>query len=33
VLDIKPYLLEFPPADPVRQPSWTTRLMREYYKA
>lgn len=33
VLDIKPYMVEFAPVDPVRQPSWTTRLMREYYKA
>lgn len=33
VLDIKPYLVEFAPADPVRQPAWASRLMREYYKA
>ena len=33
VLDIKPYLIEFAPTDPVRQPAWTTRLMREYYKS
>lgn len=33
VLDIKPYLVEFKPSDPVRQPAWTTRLMRDYYKA
>ncbi|MEV4012137.1 SAM-dependent methyltransferase [Nonomuraea angiospora] len=33
VLDIKPYLVEFAPTDPVRQPAWASRLMREYYKA
>ncbi len=33
VLDIKPYLVEFAPTDPVRQPAWATHLMREYYKA
>jgi tRNA-Thr(GGU) m(6)t(6)A37 methyltransferase TsaA len=33
VLDIKPYLVEFGPSAPVRQPAWATRLMREYYKA
>ncbi|MFG6191351.1 SAM-dependent methyltransferase [Nonomuraea sp. JJY05] len=33
VLDIKPYLVEFAPTDPVRQPAWATRLMRRYYKA
>ncbi|MGW6496082.1 SAM-dependent methyltransferase [Nonomuraea angiospora] len=32
VLDIKPYLVEFAPTDPVRQPAWASRLMREYYK-
>ncbi|MFG3437038.1 SAM-dependent methyltransferase [Nonomuraea sp. NPDC047897] len=31
VLDIKPYLVEFAPLDPVRQPGWATRLMKEYY--
>jgi tRNA-Thr(GGU) m(6)t(6)A37 methyltransferase TsaA len=33
VLDIKPYLVEFAPTDPVQQPTWATRLMDEYYKA
>ncbi|GII81882.1 tRNA (N6-threonylcarbamoyladenosine(37)-N6)-methyltransferase TrmO [Sphaerisporangium rufum] len=33
VLDIKPYLVEFAPAEPVRQPAWATRLMRGYYRA
>jgi tRNA (Thr-GGU) A37 N-methylase len=32
VLDIKPYLAEFAPTEPVRQPAWATRLLREYYK-
>lgn len=31
VLDIKPYLAEFGPRDPVTQPAWATRLMSRYY--
>lgn len=33
VLDIKPYLVEFAPTDPVHQPAWATCLMREYYRS
>src|SRR3984957_19140643 len=32
VLDVKPYMREFEPAgDDIRQPSWSTELMRGYY--
>jgi tRNA (adenine37-N6)-methyltransferase len=32
VLDVKPYMAEFePPAGAVRQPGWSTALMRGYY--
>lgn len=31
VLDIKPVIREFEPRGAVRQPSWATELMREYY--
>jgi tRNA-Thr(GGU) m(6)t(6)A37 methyltransferase TsaA len=31
VLDIKPYLREFAPRTPVRQPDWASELMRAYY--
>ena len=31
VLDIKPYLEEFGPRGPVRQPRWTRELMQGYY--
>jgi tRNA (adenine37-N6)-methyltransferase len=32
VLDVKPYMAEFePPTDAVRQPGWSTELMRGYY--
>ncbi|WP_230210320.1 SAM-dependent methyltransferase [Streptomyces kaniharaensis] len=33
VLDIKPYLAEFGPRGEVRQPAWSTELMRDYYDA
>jgi tRNA (adenine37-N6)-methyltransferase len=33
VLDIKPYLREFGPVDPVSQPGWSSELMRGYYRA
>ncbi|MEV8531598.1 SAM-dependent methyltransferase [Streptomyces sp. NPDC051211] len=31
VLDLKPYLEEFGPRGPRRQPEWATALMRDYY--
>jgi tRNA-Thr(GGU) m(6)t(6)A37 methyltransferase TsaA len=31
VLDIKPYMAEFAPRGPVRQPSWSHELMRGYW--
>lgn len=31
VLDIKPVMSEFLPREPVRQPPWTTELMRSYW--
>ncbi|MGI5290738.1 SAM-dependent methyltransferase [Nonomuraea polychroma] len=31
VLDIKPYLIEFAPRQPVTQPAWATELMARYY--
>ncbi|GAA4605510.1 tRNA-Thr(GGU) m(6)t(6)A37 methyltransferase TsaA [Actinoplanes octamycinicus] len=31
VLDIKPYLAEFGPRGDVRQPEWSTEIMRSYY--
>lgn len=31
VLDIKPYMTEFGPVGEVRQPAWSTELMRDYY--
>jgi len=34
VLDVKPYMREFEPADAVvRQPAWATELMAGYYRA
>ena len=33
VLDVKPYLAEFAPRDPVTQPQWATDLMGDYYTA
>jgi tRNA (Thr-GGU) A37 N-methylase len=33
VLDIKPYMREFEPVDPVSQPAWSRELMRDYYRA
>ena len=32
VLDLKPVMTEFLPREPVRQPSWSTELMREYWE-
>jgi tRNA-Thr(GGU) m(6)t(6)A37 methyltransferase TsaA len=31
VLDVKPYLREFAPRTSVRQPSWATELMADYW--
>ncbi len=31
VLDVKPYLTEFGPRGQVRQPSWATELMADYW--
>ncbi|MFN0148724.1 MAG: SAM-dependent methyltransferase [Dehalococcoidia bacterium] len=31
VLDIKPYMAEFGPRGPLRQPAWSRELMREYW--
>lgn len=31
VLDLKPVMAEFHPREEVRQPSWSTELMREYW--
>lgn len=31
VLDIKPYMAEFGPLGEVRQPAWSTQIMRDYY--
>jgi tRNA (adenine37-N6)-methyltransferase len=31
VLDIKPYMAEFAPKGPVRQPAWSHELMRGYW--
>lgn len=33
VLDLKPYMTEFAPREPVRQPSWSRELMAGYWKA
>jgi tRNA-Thr(GGU) m(6)t(6)A37 methyltransferase TsaA len=32
VLDIKPVMTEFLPREPVRQPTWSTELMRDYWQ-
>jgi tRNA-Thr(GGU) m(6)t(6)A37 methyltransferase TsaA len=32
VLDLKPYLIEFAPRTPTRQPEWATALMAEYWE-
>lgn len=31
VLDLKPYMREFGPREPVKQPSWVSELMTRYY--
>mgnify|MGYP001557923562 CR=1 FL=1 len=33
VLDIKPYMKEFGPQGEVKQPSWATELMQNYYRS
>lgn len=32
VLDVKPYLREFAPRGPVREPEWAVELMRDYWE-
>ena len=32
VLDVKPYMREFAPAGPIRQPAWATELMSGYWQ-
>jgi len=32
VLDVKPYMEEFGPREPVRQPAWSKELMASYFK-
>src|SRR5580692_1508127 len=32
VLDIKPYIAEFAPREPVRQPAWSTEVMSNYFR-
>ena len=32
VLDIKPYMAEFAPREPVRQPAWSKELMARYFQ-
>jgi tRNA-Thr(GGU) m(6)t(6)A37 methyltransferase TsaA len=31
VLDLKPYMVEFAPRTPTRQPAWSSELMRGYW--
>jgi tRNA (adenine37-N6)-methyltransferase len=31
VLDLKPYMIEFAPRTPVRQPAWSSELMQQYW--
>jgi tRNA (adenine37-N6)-methyltransferase len=33
VLDIKPYVTEFAPRTPIRQPAWSRELMVDYFRA
>ena len=33
VLDIKPWMVEFAPIGPTRQPPWASELMRDYFKS
>jgi tRNA-Thr(GGU) m(6)t(6)A37 methyltransferase TsaA len=32
VLDLKPYMKEFAPRGEIRQPAWSSELMRQYWK-
>ena len=32
ILDIKPYIAEFAPREPVRQPAWSTEVMSNYFR-
>jgi hypothetical protein len=31
VIDLKPYMAEFGPRGPTRQPAWATELMASYW--
>jgi tRNA (Thr-GGU) A37 N-methylase len=31
VLDVKPYIIEFAPSTPVRQPAWSHELISGYW--
>jgi tRNA-Thr(GGU) m(6)t(6)A37 methyltransferase TsaA len=31
VVDLKPYIIEFGPRGPLRQPSWSSELMADYF--
>ncbi|MDB4985051.1 MAG: hypothetical protein JWN04_229, partial [Myxococcaceae bacterium] len=31
VLDLKPWVMEFGPRGPLRQPGWITELMQSYW--
>lgn len=33
ILDVKPALREFQPAEPIRQPQWASELMRDYWRS
>jgi tRNA (adenine37-N6)-methyltransferase len=33
VLDVKPYMVEFAPRTPIRQPSWSRELMGGYFRS
>ena len=33
VLDIKPVMTEFLPAEPIRQPQWSHELMKDYWRS
>ena len=32
ILDVKPYIAEFFPREPVRQPAWSTEVMANYFR-
>lgn len=33
VLDVKPYMEEFGPRGPIRQPPWSKEVMKDYYRS